>query len=338
MPESDTIRSELSPVERTAVRDAYEALREPGAFEAAMKRWIDHENGPKKLTKNGFLVLEHRATANLMAERRAIVAMVINASQDMLTARGVAYLLLNDGLPKYDGPFRRVETSVLELRDSALIAWEKIADETRVVQRHNRWPDIQTALRTLANTYRRDLWAESPVQVQVWVEKRGVAAILAGHARLLGVDVFPMGGFTGAGFLRSAMVEAKEDGRPLVLLRMGDSDSSGLRASEAIARRARRDAAQLGVTLAEDVVNVAVTEDQIRDLGLLTRPNKLTPHWREGDPDQVVELDAMTPPQLRAALSDAIDIYLPDELRERAERTETEDRSMLAEIADEADE
>lgn len=325
----DTIRSELPPAARRRAEDAYERLREDAeAASAAMALWVAHEN-----TANGT-GRTARATAALMAERRALVALAVSTSEDHpLTSRGVAYRLVSWGLPKREKPFRHVEEAVLELRDSGLLPWEQIADETRAVQRHGRWASREEALAWLADTYRRDLWARADVQVQVWVEKRGIASLLAGHAADLGLDVYPTGGFSGAGFVRAAVAEAAQDGRPLVVLYFADSDSSGRRAVEAVERRVRRDAADLGAELAA-LEPAAVTPEQIRDLGLPTRPDKDSTHRRDHDPEDVVELDAMTPTQLRDALSEAAAAWLPDDLRREAESLEAAERADLARLAD----
>jgi hypothetical protein len=234
-------------------------------------------------------------------------------------------------LPKSDAAFRRVEEDVLALRDSGLVAWEAIADGSRRVLHHGRFASTVEALEWLAETYRRDLWTRAPVQGQVWVEKFGIAAALADHAHALGLDVLPARGFPGAGFIRQAVADAAYDPRPLVLLLAGDLDSSGTRALEALERRVRRDAAELGVKV-EAVERFAVTTEQVDGLKLPTRPQKQTTHRRPDDPEWAVELDALPPPELRAALTAAVDRWCPPRLRAAALKAEAADRATLASL------
>jgi hypothetical protein len=271
-----------------------------------------------------------RATYALLAERRAIVVITAERAYrqgDRLTSRGVSYRLEEFGLPKTEKAFDHIELEVLVCRDSGLLLWQAIADVSRRVLRHGRFADREHALAWLAENYERDLWAEADVQAQVWIGKGGIASQIAGHAHSLGLDVFPMRGFSGAGFIRDAIAEAAQDTRPLVAFVADDADSSGLRSLEALERRVRRDAVQLGVSV-EAVEQFAVTETQA--LGLPRRPQKDSTHRRATDPEWAVELDAMEPSDLRAALTEVVDRWCSPELREAALRAEEVDRAALA--------
>jgi hypothetical protein len=129
------------------------------------------------------------------------------------TSRGVGYLLEGLGLPKTEIVFRRIGEDVLTLRDSGLMPWETVADGSRRILRHGRFDDAEHALAWLAETYERVLWKDALVQAQVWVGKAGIAEILAEHAHLLGLDVLPTRGFSGAGFIRLAVAEPQEGQR-----------------------------------------------------------------------------------------------------------------------------
>jgi hypothetical protein len=324
------IRSELAPRAREAVTTARARLAEAGALEEAVVCWRADEH------RRDGLGRKPRATDDVVAERRAVVAVVLEralrSGDGPLTSRGAAYALETLGLPKTREAFRRVEEAALALRDSALVPWEAVADGSRRVLHHGRFADPQDALEVLAENYRRDLWAEAPIQVQVWVEKAGIASALAGHTHALGVDLLPARGFSGAGFVRAAIADAAHDPRPLVLLLAGDGDSSGARALEAIERRARRDGRELGVEI-EAVERWAVTREQVARLGLPMRPDRPSTHRRDGDPTEAVELDAMPLGELRAELTRAIDRWCPPALREAAHRREVEDRALLARLA-----
>jgi hypothetical protein len=327
--EAAILRTELSPRHVAEVIAARERLEnDPQEFAAAMKRVVADEG---RLNASGH---KDRAADALLAERRAIAVITAERSYrqgDRLTTRGVSYRLVPLGLPKTEKAFGHIGADVLRCRDSGLLVWEAIADVSRRVLRHGRFRDRAHALAWLAENYERDLWAEADVQAQVWIGKGGIATQIAAHAHSLGLDVFPMQGFSGAGFIREAIAEAADDERPLVLFVADDLDSSGLRSMEALERRVRRDASQLGVTI-EAVERFAVTEAQGRTLP--TRPQKDSTHRRSTDLAWAVELDAMPPPDLRAALTEAVDRWCPPDLRETALSVEREERAEWRTLGD----
>jgi hypothetical protein len=330
------IRTELEPRKREAIVAAREELLAggPEAIAAAIERWIaDEERFEERVSPAGTRI-KSRSSEPAVAEHRAIVWFVAErafADGNQLTSRGVAYVLEGLGLPKTERVFRRIGEDVLALRDSGLIGWETIADGSRRILRHGRFRDTEHALGWLAETYERVLWKDAPVQAQVWVGKAGIAEILAPHAHSLGLDVLPTRGFSGAGFIRAAVAECADDPRPIVVFIADDLDSAGLRSIEAIERRVRRDAAELGVVI-EAVERFAITEEQVRRLSLPTRPQKESTHRRSDDLSWAVELDALPPAELREALSAAVDRRCPEELRTKALAAEAADRDQLAEL------
>jgi len=274
-----------------------------------------------------------RATAQEMTERHLVTRWLVATAGRSLSRRGVAYRaesLL--GLPKTANAFRLIEEATLYLRDEGLIPWEAIRDGRRHVIHHGRWGSLAERLRSVAEFHTVDLWMDAPVQAQVWIEKEDLADALAEKARDLGLDTYPASGFTGAGFLRSAIKTAAADPRPLVIFLLVDFDSSGNRMREMIERRARTFADELGVDI-EEIVNVALTARQVRDHNIPTRPQKESTHRRDGDDELAAELDAVDalyPDLLGDWLERAIEPYWSAEDREPALWRERRDREFMA--------
>lgn len=330
MTATTAIRSELAPRTRAAIAAAHALLAEESDLRPAVARWAADEL--RFVRRPGGKRVKARSTDAAVAERRAVVWLVaeraLAAGDGPLPSRGVAYRLEGLGLPKTETAFERVKDDVLALRDSALLAWEAISDGSRDVLPHGRWASAAAALAWLSESYERDLWEHADVQAQVWIGKAGMAELLSGRARELGVDLFPARGFSGAGFIRAAVQNAARDPRPLVVLVADDRDSSGSRAVEALERRVRRDAAELGVEIAA-VEQFAVTAEQVEELELPTQPQKDSTHTRDGDPDEKVELDAVPSAALRDALTAAVDRWCPPELRAAALGVEEDDRATI---------
>src|SRR6202044_929432 len=91
--------------------------------------------------------------------------------------------------------------------------------------------------------------------------------------------------------------------RPAFIYHLGDSDPSGKNAADVIERELREYAPDAEIHFER----LAVTDKQMRDWNLPTRPTKTTDTRAAayGDRDSV-ELDAIPPNQLRKLVEDAI--------------------------------
>jgi hypothetical protein len=270
-----------------------------------------------------------------MAQRHVATWWLMTESGRKLSVRGVAYRaesLL--GLPKTESAFRLIETATVDLRDSGLASWNLIRDGRRTVTWHGRRDDVRQTLRLAHGNHRLDLWAHTPVQAQVWLEKGGLLGAIAPRASQLGLCVYPASGFTGAGFLRVAMEDAATDGRPLVVFQLLDFDSSGNRMRESFEKRADTFARELGVDLSA-IERVALTREQIDSHSIPTRPQKESSHRRDEDDEDAAELDAVDalyPALLGDWLENAVESYWGASDRQPALEQEARDRRDLASL------
>ena len=281
----------------------------------------------------GSAAKKPRATATEMAQRHVATWWLMTTAGRPLSVRGVAYraeALL--ALPKTENAFRLIEEATVDLRDSALASWSLIRDGRRSVSWHDRREDISHTLEIAQDDHRLDLWAQAPLQAQVWIEKEGLVGAIAPRAHEIGLNVYAASGFTGAGFLRVAMEGAAEDGRPLVVLQLVDYDSSGNRMRESAERRSRTFADDLDVHV-EAIERVALTRAQIDQHSIPTRPQKESSHRRDEDDKDAAELDAVDalhPDLLGDWLEQAVEPYWGAEDRRPALDREANDDRVLA--------
>src|SRR5262249_32289314 len=92
------------------------------------------------------------------------------------------------------------------------------------------WANPAAYVRTMSRAYRRDHWKLQPVRVEVWSEKGTVRGVLAPVLDKYGVGFRVLHGFSGATTLYE--VAQDDDGRPFVVLYIGDYDPSGMNMSE----------------------------------------------------------------------------------------------------------
>jgi hypothetical protein len=241
------------------------------------------------------------------ASRDLIEAMHdIAKSIQPVTGRGVGYKLFSrqliSSMKKSD--MQRVYRLLKQAREQDIIPWEWIVDETRSLEISATWDNPNQFIRSLQRSYRREFWNQQPLRVQVWSEKGTVRGVLAPVLDRYGVGFNPVHGFNSATSVHDIAID--DDGRPLVVLYVGDYDPSGMCMSEK----------DLPSRLAEyggdhvEIRRIATTREQVT--GLLSFPanDKVKDpryKWfvsRYGD--RCWELDAMDPNDLRNCVEAAI--------------------------------
>jgi hypothetical protein len=172
-----------------------------------------------------------RGRAQQSTDLIAAMYAIAEAAQP-ITGRGVGYkLFVADLIPSMDtNEMQRVYRLLKEAREEGTIPWEWIVDETRAVERVSTWSNPADYARCVAQSYRRDFWDQQPHRVQVWSEKGTVRGLLRPVLDQYAVGFNPVHGFTSA---TSAHDTAEDDdGRPLIILYVGDYDPSGMCMSE----------------------------------------------------------------------------------------------------------
>jgi hypothetical protein len=246
-----------------------------------------------------------RGMARRSLELIEAMAAIAEAAQP-ITGRGVGYKLFTAGLipSMATNDMQRVYRLLKLAREQGDIPWEWIVDETRAIERVPTWADPAECARAVAQSYRRDFWDQQPYRVQVWSEKGTVRGVLAPVLDHYAVGFFPVHGFSSATAVHD--IAEDDDGRPLIVLYVGDFDPSGLYMSEADlpARFARYDGDHIKLT------RIALTVDQLEGLPSFPAADKKTdPRYNRfvaNHGHRCWELDAMDPNALRDRVEQAI--------------------------------
>jgi hypothetical protein len=149
-----------------------------------------------------------------------------------ITGRGVGYKLFIAHLiaSMEKAQMRRVYRLLKEAREQGIIPWEWIVDETRELERTATWDNPAEYAQCVAQSYRRDFWNQQPHRVQVWSEKGTVRGVLQPVLDKYAVGFLAVHGFSSATAAHDTAED--DDGRPLIILYVGDYDPSGLFMSE----------------------------------------------------------------------------------------------------------
>ena len=72
---------------------------------------------------------------------------------------------------KTEAAYEKVQRAIVALRREGVMPYGWIVDGTRWMRKPTTFNTLDAALRHTAATYRKALWADLPVYVEVWVEK-----------------------------------------------------------------------------------------------------------------------------------------------------------------------
>jgi hypothetical protein len=136
-------------------------------------------------------------------------------------------------------------------------------------------------------------------------------------------------GYASLSFLYSAAEYINDLDVPTYIYHFGDFDPSGVNAGEKIEETLRE------LAPGADIVfeRIAVTEAQIADWDLPTRPTKASDTRAKAFGSTLsVELDAIEPNQLRALVQETIELHLPAEQYEMLKAAEESERDIITRL------
>jgi hypothetical protein len=296
------------------------------------------------------------------------------ASDHPMTVRQVFYRLTSEAvIAKTEAEYKGTVCRLLaEMRRSGEIPYTWLADATRWMRKPRTFSSIEEALKRTAATYRRALWDDSPIAVEIWLEKEALAGVLVDTTEEWDVPLMVTRGYPSMSFLysaASAIRERHENGQRTHIYYFGDRDPSGVDIDRAVRQgigealnsmlgpedvrymdfiEAARafESGDYGSMFAiagrdprlsfEDCTTftrVAVTEQQITEWDLPTRPTKTSDTRAKGFKGESVELDAIPPHLLRELASDVIERHVDEHQLEVLRVAEAEERRGLERIA-----
>lgn len=279
------------------------------------------------MTVYGTSPTKNRPTRQQVAELDETILRVCADEGVPMTVRGVFYRVMSAGVvEKSENAYRKVQRRVLELRRGGSLRYEAIADGTRWHIKPTTWGSLDQMLDDAAASYRRALWHDSEVYVEVWSEKDAISSVVSDVTAKWDVPLMIARGFASESFLWSTAQTIKAQRRPVVIYQLGDHDPSGVVAWQATQDRLRAFAPKADITFAR----LAVTPEQIDTYRLPTRPTKRAGNSHaarfEGES---VEVDAIPSRILRAIVEAAITQWIDDDRLEAISVAEASERDLL---------
>ena len=259
-----------------------------------------------------------------------------------LSVRNLFYQLLTDDgsgdmVEKTEAAYQKVGRLKTQLCRDRLIPWPYFTDSSRVSYDNGGYEGLDDPewVNRVTNLYRRNVWTTTGIYPQLWVESRSLYPTLAGTARGLGVSLYPSGGMSSDSFVYGAAVDAMHMRcDAMVVVYVGDYDPAGLQIADTLETKLIEHldyaAEDYGIDAPElTFERVAITEQQIIDHALPTKPVKTTQSRLKYDIEQTVEAEAMRPDTLRGIVADAFEPMIDRQALERLRLVEASERHDL---------
>ncbi|MDE4601394.1 hypothetical protein [Sinorhizobium meliloti] len=284
------------------------------------------------------MIIQNRNPASLIKRRRATraeVAALKAALFDMIsvqrpmTVRQVFYQATVHGLvEKTEQAYGRIQWTLAQMRKDGDLPYSWLTDSSRSVYRVDSFETPKDAIRATARFYRKSLWAEAEVRVEIWCEKDALSGVILPITDEYDVGLYVARGFASLSYLHAAAQEIAGAGKPTIIYHLGDHDPSGVMAAAKIEETLRDLAPEADIYFER----LAVTEYQKQQWNLPSRPTKKSSHDR-GWRGESVELDAIQPDLLRELVRAAIEEHLPPDHFRVLKVAEESERAFLEQWA-----
>jgi hypothetical protein len=267
---------------------------------------------------------QRRTNAELDLVDGAIVTAA--STEHPVTLRGVYYRVVSAGaVDKTENDYRLVGRRLLTLRRDGRVPYDWITDGTRWIRKPTTWYDLDTMLDDASASYRRALWNDQAVDVHVFVEKDAISGVVMPVTERWDVGLGVLRGFASESFVYSVAESVRRTRWPVYFYQLGDHDPSGVDAWRDFQRKVTGFAPDADLTFER----LAVTQQQITEYALPTRPTKRTDSRAARFVGESVEVDAIPAPILRALVEAAITQHIDPEALRLTRIAEDSERTLL---------
>ena len=271
-----------------------------------------------------------RANKDEMGERRDELYRIVEEMQPM-TVRQVFYQATVRGIvDKNEKSYAKVQQVLAKMRRDETLPFEWIVDNTRDRNHPFTFDSVEDALAYTARHYRKSLWKDAGVYVEIWLEKDALAGVIEDITSKYDVSLMVARGYSSLSFLHEAAEEIDLKDCPVYIYHLGDYDPSGVNAGEKIEEDLQEFAPMADITFER----IAVTEEQIEEWDLPTRPTKQSDSRAKNfDSNTSVELDAIEPRRLRKLVEDVIKRHLKPKRYKELLAEEEKERTLIDDVA-----
>jgi len=244
------------------------------------------------------------------------------------SVRHVYYrMVVRNLVAKTEAGYDTAQTQLVKMRRAGVIPYDWITDGTRWARRVKTYGSPAAAVAEVARLYRRNVWEQTLVYLEVWCESDSIAGVIVDVTAEYAVPLFPAKGFSGLGFLYPSArgLEHAANGRPAHVLYVGDWDPSGKVIPEKIEAGLREHAPAAEIHFRR----LAVNPDQISSLDLPSKPPKASDSRAKRFTGDTVEAEAIPVETMQQIVRDAIEGFIEPRILTTVTAAEKSERQFL---------
>jgi len=197
------------------------------------------------------------------------------------------------------------------------------------MRKPNTYTGLEDVLKRTALFYRRDVWAEQDVYVEIWLEKDALSGVVFDVTAEYDVPLMVTRGYPSLTFLHSAGESIAAQDRQTHIYYFGDLDPSGVDIPRKVEAGLRKFAPDVEIHFER----VGVTREQVEQWNLPSRPTKKSDTRAKSFKGESVELDAIDPDDLRQLVRDRIEHHIDQRALHAMQVAEASEREYLADLA-----
>lgn len=268
-----------------------------------------------------------------------------------LSLRQLYYQLVSRNIvPNTEKSYKNVGSLVSDARLAGLIDWNIIKDRGREMIQNSHWQNPAEIVRTAAQSFRLDRWADQPKYVEVMVEKQALEGVLVPVCKEMDVPFTANKGYSSSSAMYEAskrFIQRAQSGKELCIIYLGDHDPSGIDMTRDVLDRLdlfvktsmdRMDQIGPNELPAVEVQRLALNMDQIEELHPPENPAKLTDsratRYVQRFGNSSWELDAIEPRRMASIVRAAITRLLNHRLWTASGQRQDAMRAELVTFAD----
>jgi hypothetical protein len=253
-----------------------------------------------------------------------------------MTLRQIFYRLVGaHDYPKDEKAYSRLGEHLNRARRDRQIPFSAIRDDGADIQIKMGWDsaaDLIATWRRDVENFRLNRQQGQPRHRLVMVEAAGMKPMVEAITGDYSIPVIPSGGFDSLTD-KHDLAEALGDYDAVEILHIGDHDPSGVHVFSSVAEDIRALAIGLGYDTDIRFTRLAVTREQVAELGLPTAPPK-EKDKRSFDGSETTQAEAIPPDELVRIIRTAIIHRLDDDAYQHVLEREKDARRRLAERFD----
>ncbi len=246
------------------------------------------------------------------------------------SCRSVFYQMIGTGLiEKTEREYKGTIIRLLKaMREEERIPYDWISDGTRWRRKPRSHRSLQDALKATQRDYRRALWQDQEVYVEVWCEKEALSDTLYEVTEEWDVPLLVTRGYASITFIYNSAQQIRAQGKPAHIYYFGDHDPSGLDISRKLEEGLRRYSKGFPITFER----AGVTPEQIQRWNLPSRPTKSGDTRGKNFKGRSTEVDSIQPQRLRELVGDCITRHIDDEVLDRHYMIEAAEQLSLDQL------